>query len=206
MRLRQFCLPLVILLLSTVDAAAQEPAEEKASNGITAEVALSNDTLQIRGIRDADRLGLSDGEIMAAFFLSEERDIVLSAGLLFGVDFNLGPVSVKLGPQAYAALLEDENSDVMTLSVGGEVRWVIIRDLDLALMGQAFYAPDILTFGSADNLTDLMARVEIRHCAAYARLRRHALVRVRPHRGTRHAHAAGRGLRGDGVSVLMLRT
>jgi hypothetical protein len=27
--------------------------------------------------------------------------------------------------------------------------------------GQAFYAPDILTFGTADNLTDLSARLEL---------------------------------------------
>jgi hypothetical protein len=30
--------------------------------------------------------------------------------------------------------------------------------LSLAVSGQAFYGPDILTFGSADSLTDLSAR------------------------------------------------
>jgi hypothetical protein len=29
------------------------------------------------------------------------------------------------------------------------------------LSGQAFYAPDILSFGSADSLTDLSARAEL---------------------------------------------
>jgi hypothetical protein len=38
---------------------------------------------------------------------------------------------------------------------------VLNRRLGLALAGQAFYAPDILTFGSADNLTDLSARAEL---------------------------------------------
>jgi hypothetical protein len=49
----------------------------------------------------------------------------------------------------------------MALSVGADVRYLLIRDLGLAVAGQAFYAPDILTFGSADKLTDLSARVEI---------------------------------------------
>jgi hypothetical protein len=33
--------------------------------------------------------------------------------------------------------------------------------MGLALAGHAYYGPDILTFGSADSLTDLGARVEL---------------------------------------------
>ena len=33
--------------------------------------------------------------------------------------------------------------------------------MGLAVSGQAFYGPDILTFGSADCLTDLSARAEM---------------------------------------------
>jgi hypothetical protein len=36
-----------------------------------------------------------------------------------------------------------------------------MRYLASAVSGQAFYGPDILTFGSADSLTDLSARVEV---------------------------------------------
>jgi hypothetical protein len=74
---------------------------------------------------------------------------------------DLGRLSILFGPQLYAALLEEENNDVMALSVGTEVRLLLDRRMGLAVSGQAFYAPDILTFGSADNLTDLSARVEL---------------------------------------------
>ena len=66
------------------------------------------------------------------------------------------------GPRGYAALLEDENTDVFAVSLSAELRYELDRTSGLALSGQAFYAPDILTFGSANNLTDLSARLELR--------------------------------------------
>ena len=87
--------------------------------------------------------------------------LVLSAGLLFPTALNIDRLSVVIGPQVYAALLEEENNDVMAFSIGIEVRFLLLQQLGLSISGQAFYAPDILTFGSADSLTDLSARLEL---------------------------------------------
>jgi hypothetical protein len=129
------------------------------------EVALSNDTLQLRYLGRDGAVG-SGGQIMGTFFLSEERDIVMSGAVLFPASLpdsmHLGQrLTLRFGPQVYAALLEEENNDVMAVSVGADVRFVVNRRMGLAISGQAFYAPDILTFGSADSLTDLSARVEL---------------------------------------------
>lgn len=137
-------------------AAAQSEGETS-----SAEIALSNDTLQLRYETGADPVGVDDGRLFGAFFLSEERDIVISAGLSFPADLGIGRLSVLLGPQVYAALLEDENNDVMSISIGAQLRYVLIERMGLAIAGHAYYGPDILTFGSADTLTDLGARVEL---------------------------------------------
>lgn len=129
--------------------------------GSVGELALSDDTLQLRYATDGDAVGVDGGRLTGAFFLSEQRDIVLSAGLLFPSTLDLGRLSIVFGPQLYAALLEDENNDVMSLSVGTEIRLLLNRRMDLAVAGHAYYAPDILTFGSADNLTDMSARLEL---------------------------------------------
>src|SRR6187401_1019217 len=47
-----------------------------------AEVALSNETLQLRYIGREGQVG-EGGRVSGEFFLSEERDIVLSVGVLF---------------------------------------------------------------------------------------------------------------------------
>jgi hypothetical protein len=152
---------LTVLLLVASTALAQQ--NEDVPSGSLAEVALSNDTLQLRYETTGDMVGVDDSRVSGAFFLSEERDIVLSAGLGFPVDldFGLGPLSVAVGPQVYAALLDEENNDVLSVSIGAQLRFLLNRRLGLAVAGHAYYAPDILTFGSADNLTDLGARVEI---------------------------------------------
>lgn len=124
----------------------------------TLELALSNDTLQLRYLRDRDQANAGRGRLNGTFFLSEERDIVLSGGLLFPSGIDLGRLGISVGPEVYAALLDDENSDVLSATIGAELRYQLNRQL--ALSGQAFYGPDILTFGSADSLTDLSARVE----------------------------------------------
>jgi hypothetical protein len=137
-------------------------AQESDTRGSRAEAAFSNDTMQLRYLGNGGSV-VEGSKISGTFFLSEQRDIVLSGAMLFpaDIDVGIGALSILVGPQAYAALLEDENSDVMSLALGAELRLLLNRRLGLAVSGQAFYGPDILTFGSADSLTDLSARVEL---------------------------------------------
>ena len=128
----------------------------------SAEVALSNDTLELRYEGNANVQEVPRSRLTAGFFLSEDRDFVIDAGLLIPANVRLGPVSLQFGPRAFAALLDEENNDVLSLSVGTELRLDINRRTGLAITGKAYYAPDILTFGSTDSLTDLSARAEIR--------------------------------------------
>lgn len=130
--------------------------------GTSAEIALSDETLQLRYIGQGSTVGVDESSrFTGTFFLSEDRDIVLSSALLFPANLDLGALTLHFGPQLYAALLEEENNDVMTITVGAEARFLLNRRMGLAIAGHAFYGPDILTFGSADSLTDLGARIEV---------------------------------------------
>ena len=151
-------------VLSSFALAAHAQTRD-ASDAQRGELTLSNDTLQLRYVGRDGAVG-EGGQINGTFFLSEERDIVLSGAVLFPANIpdnlNVGErLTLRFGPQVYAALLEEENNDVMAVSIGAEARFVLNRRIGLAISGQAFYAPDILTFGSADALTDLSARAEV---------------------------------------------
>lgn len=150
-------LALTGLALVAATAQAQDAQDERPRG----EIALSDDTLQLRYIDDGDDIARGS-RASASLFMSEARDIVLSGDLLFPAQLDFDRLQVHFGPRAYAALLEDENNDVLALSLGAEIRFELDRSSGLAVAGQAFYAPDILTFGSANNLTDLSARLEIR--------------------------------------------
>jgi len=154
--LRCFTLPCCCIAL--IACSERSFAQTESPHPSALELALSNDTLQIRYNGAGETVGADSARLNGAFFLSEDRDIVLSAGLLFQSGLDLGRLQIVVGPQIYAALLDEENSDVMSVTLGTEIRFRLTRQF--AVSGQAFYGPDILTFGSADNLTDLSARLE----------------------------------------------
>jgi hypothetical protein len=148
-----------LALLGNVPAGSQENKAADADTDPIAELALSNDTLQLRYYdrKDSD----ADSRFVGGAFLGEERDIVLTAAMMFPVD--LGQYfDITFGPQLYAGLLSEENEDVMAVSLGTEIRWFFDSSRRFAVSGQAFYSPDILTFGSADNVLDLSARAEFK--------------------------------------------
>ena len=157
MRMRTTLSVLGMLLLATTSYAQRSDSSTRP----TGEVAMSNDTLQLRYISSGEAVGVGGSRFQGTFLLTEDRDIVFSGGLLFPTSLDLGRLKLTIGPQLYAALLQDKNNDVMALSVGADLRYLLNRQSGLAIAGQAFYAPDILTFGSADRVTDFSARVEL---------------------------------------------
>jgi hypothetical protein len=145
--------------LAPLPAAAQQLSDDRPHG----EIALSDETLQIRYIDNGAQVDAGRGSrASGGFFLSEERDIVMFGDLLFPARFGYERFEVLFGPRAYVALLEEENTDIFTLTLGAEMRFELDPGSGLAVAAQAFYGPDILTFGSADNLTDLSARLEVR--------------------------------------------
>ena len=152
-----------VALIAGLFAATQSQAQSLRSDRPHGEIALSDETLQLRYVDNGDQVDVGQGgRASGSFFLSESRDIVLNADLLFPADFDYDQFQILFGPRAYAALLEDENNDVLTLALGAEMRWELDSRTGFAIAGQAFYGPDILTFGSANSLTDLSARLEFR--------------------------------------------
>jgi hypothetical protein len=145
----------MLCVAGTLHAQQRDSADEK-----SVELSLSDEALQARYDTPADTGG-EGSRMFYALFLSEDRDVVGSAGLLLGSKFSFKGLDIKFGPQAYAALLDEENEDVFALAIGLEARLDLERKSGLAIVGSAYYSPDILTFGSADNLRDFMARAEI---------------------------------------------
>jgi hypothetical protein len=159
MRYSKLCL-LTVAVLGTSVLHAQQQSADAVPRAV--ELSLSNKAGELRYRAPTSMGGRPDTEETYAIFLSEDRDIVGSAGLLFDTDLDLGPLHVRLGPQAYAALLNQENEDVFALAISGMVRYDLYKSRGIALVGSANWSPDITTFGTANNLTDMMARAEMR--------------------------------------------
>jgi hypothetical protein len=136
-------------------AGAQNAPERRAL-----ELALSDETAQLRYIDPQEILGRGNSEISYTLFLSEDRDVVGSAAAMMDTNLSVGSFNIRVGPQGYIGLLSEENNDVFALAFGVDARLSLARNRGLAIYGSAYWSPDVLTFGSADNLTDFMARAE----------------------------------------------
>jgi hypothetical protein len=124
------------------------------------ELALSDETAQLRYIDPEEILGRDNSEISYTIFLSEGRDVVGSAAAMMDTNLSVGSFNIRVGPQAFVGLLSEENNDVFALAFGVDARLNLARNRGIAIVGSAYWSPDVLTFGSADNLTDFMARAE----------------------------------------------
>lgn len=155
--------PTFVFMAASVIAAgalhAQSASPDDQARSV--ELSLSNKAGELR-YSTPTSVGGHNTEASYALFLSEDRDLVGSAGLLFDTDVNFGALQIRLGPQAYAALLNQQNEDVFAIAIGASARFDLVKSRGIAIVGRAYWSPDILTFGSANNLTDLMARAEIR--------------------------------------------
>jgi hypothetical protein len=150
-------------LSAAVELHAQTPTPPPpGKNAREIELALSNEALQLRYYSDTQVLGQRNSSLSYGLLLTEDRDVVGSAELLIDTDFDVRRLTIRVGPQAYIGLLNQENEDVFSLAFGIDAHYEIWEKYGIAAVGHAFYAPDVLTFGSADNLRDLEVRGEIK--------------------------------------------
>lgn len=146
----------VFLGIMFVVMAGEGLAEESA-----VEAAISDESVQLRILLSGYGAGNSD-ELGLGLLLNESRDIVATGHYYFEPDeLQSRSLTVKAGPIAYAALLSTENTDVFSVALGAEVRLELLRRQGIFVVAQAAYAPDIMSFGAADNLMDLAARIEL---------------------------------------------
>ncbi len=151
--------PLLFLAARTVHG--QEPLP--AGTGSAVEAFAGNSVMQLRYLGPSPLTGVPS-DLDYGFLLSEDRDIIASAALMFHTNLHVVPrLTLEVGPQAYLALLNaQQKTDVTAVAAGANVRYEIIRRWGIAAFGSAFYSPGVLTFGNAHNLYDFMAGGEIR--------------------------------------------
>lgn len=140
---------------------AQEPLPVGTSSAF--EAFGGNSALQLRYLGPSP-LADMPSDLDYGFLISEDRDIIASAALMFHTNVHVVPnLTLGVGPQVYLALLNaQQKTDVTAIAAGANARYEIFRRWGFAAFGSAFYSPGVLTFGNAHNLYDFVAGAEIR--------------------------------------------
>jgi hypothetical protein len=146
---------------------AQQPqAQREPAVRITRDHAIdayiSEDALQAMYMRDIETDELGRIETRGGIFYNEQRDLI---GIVDGM-IPVGDVApnrrleVHIGPRMYGAFLSEENEDIFGIGVGGQARYYFNRARTASAILSIHYVPDILTFGAADNVQDVMLQLE----------------------------------------------
>jgi hypothetical protein len=159
---------------ATMPALAQQPgpterAAERVDERVDAveryiEAYVSDDSIQAQYVQELRIEGFGPIEARGGFFYNEARDLIgMVDGLLYiGDQADVRQIEVNVGTRLYGAFLNAENEDTFAVGFGGEAQYFFTRDQRASLKLTAFYAPDILTFGIADNVKDMSLRLQTR--------------------------------------------
>lgn len=152
----------VLVLGATGSAVAQQNDGQKRVTTLdhAVELYLSDNALEAQYVRHLDLGDLGPTEAKAGFFYNEDRDLIGTGDLLLNVGDDVGvrAFEVRVGTRVYGAFLAPEDQDVFSISIGGEAQYFIDSARTTSVMLGLFYAPDIATFGQADNVYDVMLR------------------------------------------------
>ena len=129
------------------------------------EAAITGDALQARYLTDAGLVGLPGNRVGFGLLFTDERDIVGSAELMApGLleDFLPGFVSLSLGGKALLGMLDDPDDESFGFLPGAQARVRLpFGNTPMFAVGNIFFAPDILTFGDAEEIIDFEVRYEV---------------------------------------------
>ena len=150
------------LLTTAGPALAQQQGDNRVRTlDHAVEMYISDDALQARYVRTLDLGELGPTEVRGGFFYNEDRDLIVSGDLLTSVgdEIDARRFEVRVGTRVYGAFLALEDQDVFGVGLGGEAQYFFNRSRSTSVQLSVFYSPDIVTFGTADNIKDASVRL-----------------------------------------------
>jgi hypothetical protein len=149
---------------NTVESAAQRVDDRVDAVDRFIELYVSDNAIQAQYGQELRIEGFGVIEARGGFFYNETRDLIAVADglLLIGNQAERRLIEVNVGTRLYGAFLNAENEDTFAVGFGGEAQYFFTRDQRSSLKLTAFYAPDILTFGIANNVEDIGLRLQTR--------------------------------------------
>jgi len=154
----------VLAFAAAGTALAQDTRPRGAAINHAIEFYISNDALEAQYVRMLDLGELGPTEMRAGFLYNEDRDLVAVGDLLtdVGDEINARNLELRVGTRIYGAFLAPEDTDVFSVSLGGEAQYYLNSARNASVQLGLFYGPDIATFGMADHVFDVTLRLMTR--------------------------------------------
>ena len=139
-----------LLLLSTISTSSLADALD---------INLSNDVAHFQYLATMGNLGGGKSEGHLGILYNDANSKLADVGLVVSNTGDSAAIaSLGLGIKVIAARIEKMNS--LNLAIGGQIHITPADDRKFGIIGQLYYAPDIVTFGDAEQYIETGVRME----------------------------------------------
>lgn len=154
----------VLISLPAFGQQEQPVADRVHSVNQSIEAYVSGKTIDVQYYRELRIEGSGAVQAGAGILYNEQRDLVgiFDALMYLGDQAHKREIEVSVGTRVFAAFLNQENEDTLGVGLGGQAEWFFSEKHRSSLRLSAFYAPDILTFGIANNIRDYAIDLQTR--------------------------------------------
>lgn len=126
------------------------------------DIYLSTQSIQAGYAMDTGKIGYGGGQLKFGGFYDTDKDIMGNVGLMvLGTPTSNQPFTFGLGVMGYAAFIDEPDTKVQAVTLGGLFKYHIPAKMPMAIGGQLYVAPEVTTFGDGKNFIDGWVDYEI---------------------------------------------
>lgn len=137
-------------------------------SGNAIDIRLGDEAAQLEYFFESDsQIGIGGSDVSASFFFNENDDMGVTLGALVTGSSAGKNRSLQFGAGARLYYFDLDPSpprpedSVGGVAIGGKVSYIFPSRTPIALSAQIFYAPDIISFGDNDSITDWLYTFEV---------------------------------------------
>lgn len=145
---------IALLFVSTISVNAQ-------ATGI--DLRLADKTAELIYLTESSTFGYGGADVGLGFFYNEADDYMFSATVMVSGHSagNNRPLQFGAGAKLLYASLDAPDETASALAIGGQIRYLIPAGVPLAILAEAFVAPEIVTFSDAEGYTEYRFALEL---------------------------------------------
>jgi len=128
---------------------------------------VGQDMAELTFLTQTASFGYGGADIGFGALINEYNDVIANASILVSGS-SAGDVKALhfgVGAKAYAGMLEGKNDvldvDGGAIAIGGRIRYVFPGNTPLAVLGEAFYAPEVTNISDFDGLVEYRVALEL---------------------------------------------
>lgn len=128
------------------------------------DISLSDQSANVALLMEGSRFYLGGSDLGFGVYFNENNDVLMHASLLgINVAPTMGqPYRIAAGAKAYFGQVDATGDSLSAIGIGG--RFELIHPhprMPMSIAAEAYYAPDITSFGDAQNLLEFNVRLEL---------------------------------------------